>query len=174
MTKRRWIRWSLILLILAAFAVWLEPTRVVWGWLRGEAFYQGRPTSYWARQIEPWDSCCAVGFRGGIWRWSVVYEYVPKVSALHRWLSKYVSLPRPTWPAVLDSDAESAPVLHELLAHPTALVEKWAIVGIERMNTREKGPTIRIVLERDDTGNIETSSLLPGNDAILDDLLNQR
>jgi hypothetical protein len=44
MTKRRLIRWSLILVIFAAFAVWLEPRRVVWGWLRGEAFYLGRPT----------------------------------------------------------------------------------------------------------------------------------
>ena len=44
MTKRRVLRWSLILVTLAAFAVCLEPTRVVWGWLRGEAFYQGRPT----------------------------------------------------------------------------------------------------------------------------------
>ena len=44
MTKRRLLRWSLLLVILAAFAVWLEPTRVVWGWLRGAAFYQGRPT----------------------------------------------------------------------------------------------------------------------------------
>ena len=49
--------WSirlLILVILAGFIVWLEPTRVVWGWLRGEAFYQGRPTSYWAERIGPW------------------------------------------------------------------------------------------------------------------------
>src|SRR5215510_14081773 len=54
MTKRRLLRWSLILLILAAFAVWLEPTRVVWGWLRGEAFYQGRPTSYWRLKCDEW------------------------------------------------------------------------------------------------------------------------
>jgi hypothetical protein len=52
MTKRRVLRWSLVLVILAAFAVWLEPTRVGWGWLRGEAFYQGRPTSYWRALIE--------------------------------------------------------------------------------------------------------------------------
>jgi hypothetical protein len=31
MTKRRLLRYSLLLAILAAFAVWLEPTRVVWG-----------------------------------------------------------------------------------------------------------------------------------------------
>jgi len=42
MTKRRLLRWSLILAIVAAFAVWLEPTRVVWGWLRGAAFSRGR------------------------------------------------------------------------------------------------------------------------------------
>ena len=41
MTKRRLFRWSLILAIIVAFAVWLEPTRVVWGWLRGEAQSNG-------------------------------------------------------------------------------------------------------------------------------------
>jgi len=55
MLKRRLLRWSLILLILAAFAVWLEPTRVVWGWLRGEAFYQGRPTSWWRTELNRWE-----------------------------------------------------------------------------------------------------------------------
>jgi hypothetical protein len=54
MTKRRLTRWSLILVILAAFVVWLEPTRVVWGWVRGEAFYQGRPTSYWRAKCDDW------------------------------------------------------------------------------------------------------------------------
>ena len=48
------LRWLLILVILTAFAVWLEPTRVVWGWLRREAFYDGRPTSYWASELERW------------------------------------------------------------------------------------------------------------------------
>src|SRR6266542_6214518 len=56
MTKRRLLRWSLILLTFAAFAVWLESTRVVWGWLRGEAFYQGRPTSYWRQEFPNWQT----------------------------------------------------------------------------------------------------------------------
>ena len=54
MTKRRLLRWALLLVTLAAFAVWLEPTRVVWGWLRGEAFYQGRPTSWWRQELSNW------------------------------------------------------------------------------------------------------------------------
>src|SRR5262245_39883436 len=55
MTKRRLLRWSLVLVILAAFAAWLEPTRVVRGWPRGEAFYHGRPTSYWEGTLANWD-----------------------------------------------------------------------------------------------------------------------
>src|SRR5262245_49331057 len=52
MTKRRLCRWSLILVTLAVLAVWLEPSRVVWGWLRGEVFFQGRPTSFWRSVIQ--------------------------------------------------------------------------------------------------------------------------
>jgi hypothetical protein len=142
MTNRRLLRWSLILLILAAFAVWLEPTRVVWGWLRGEAFYQGRSTSYWALQIEPWDSYCCVGGSGGLWSWTWIYQYAPKTDAAHRWFSRYVNLPEPAWPAVLDGDPEAASVLHELLEHPSQLVRQWAKVGAERINTDRKGPVI--------------------------------
>ena len=52
--KRRLLRWSLLLVLLAALVVWLEPTRVVWGWVRGEAFYQERPTSYWGEELALW------------------------------------------------------------------------------------------------------------------------
>jgi hypothetical protein len=61
MTKRRLLRWSLLFVTLAAFTVWLEPTRVVWGWLRGEAFYQGRPTSYWRAEFDRWEKAIAYG-----------------------------------------------------------------------------------------------------------------
>jgi HEAT repeat protein len=37
-------------LVLAA-AVWLEPTGVVQGWLRGEAFYRNRPAHYWSKGL---------------------------------------------------------------------------------------------------------------------------
>lgn len=35
------------LLALAALGVFLDPTRTVLGYFRGEAFFQGRPTSFW-------------------------------------------------------------------------------------------------------------------------------
>lgn len=52
--NRRWLIRAFVLAVLAACIVWLEPTRVVWGWLRGEAFCQGRPTSYWRQKCDEW------------------------------------------------------------------------------------------------------------------------
>ena len=142
MSKRRLIRWSLVLAILAAFAVWLEPTRVVWGWLRGEAFYDGRPTSYWAAQIEPWDSYCSLGGHGSLGWFQVDCHYVRKLSPFHRWLKRYVNTPESTWPAILDGDREAQAVLQQLLEHPSDVVRDWAQEGINRIGTQDKGPRI--------------------------------
>jgi hypothetical protein len=49
--RKRLLLPPVILVLLMFLAVWLDPTRVLWGWLRGESFYQGRPTSYWSREI---------------------------------------------------------------------------------------------------------------------------
>jgi len=62
MWKRCRYWFLLAALIGVAFAVYFEPTRCVRGWLWGEAFFDGRPTSYWRNVIEadirgpdPWD-----------------------------------------------------------------------------------------------------------------------
>src|SRR5687767_48844 len=51
--QRLWIGLALLTITLAVLA-WFEPTGVVRGRLRGEAFYQGRPTNYWSRELERW------------------------------------------------------------------------------------------------------------------------
>ena len=48
--RKLWIV-LLSLLCLTAVCCWLDPTGVVRGWLRGESFCQGRPTSYWSRAL---------------------------------------------------------------------------------------------------------------------------
>jgi hypothetical protein len=45
--KRRWLVILAVLIVIAA-AVWLEPTGIGRGFLRGEQFFGGRPSSYWA------------------------------------------------------------------------------------------------------------------------------
>ncbi|MBI3409865.1 MAG: hypothetical protein HY040_16120 [Planctomycetes bacterium] len=59
-TVRRVFRKKLALTVLSLAAlvtlgIWLDPTRVVWGWLRGEAFYKGRPTSYWSALLDKFE-----------------------------------------------------------------------------------------------------------------------
>jgi hypothetical protein len=52
--KRRWLVLGIAIVLLLGLAAWFEPTCAVRGWLRGEAFYQGRPTSYWSRELGHW------------------------------------------------------------------------------------------------------------------------
>jgi hypothetical protein len=52
MCKRRWPWLLLVALLGVALAVYFEPSHCVRGWLRGEAFYDGRPTSYWRGVIQ--------------------------------------------------------------------------------------------------------------------------
>jgi hypothetical protein len=47
---RYWI--LLIAVVGVALAAYFEPTRCVRGWLCGEAFFDGRPTSYWRGVVE--------------------------------------------------------------------------------------------------------------------------
>jgi HEAT repeat protein len=49
--KKRWIIWVALGVTAAAVAILFEPTHVVRGWLRGERFFAGRPTSYWSKVI---------------------------------------------------------------------------------------------------------------------------
>jgi hypothetical protein len=53
-SKRRWICVAFGV-GLACAAAWFEPTGVVRGWVRGEAFYHGRPTNYWSRELRQWE-----------------------------------------------------------------------------------------------------------------------
>jgi hypothetical protein len=48
--KRTWI--LLVLLLTVGIGVYFEPTYCVRGWLHGEAFFEGRPTSYWRTVVE--------------------------------------------------------------------------------------------------------------------------
>src|SRR5262245_18206139 len=110
MTKRRLLRWSLLLVLLAAFAVWLEPTRVVWGWLRGEAFYQGRPTSWWREESQRWFMTDINSEKG------IEEDWIRKPSAWDRLIDKFVE-PGPakyslsSRPALLKGDPAATAVL---------------------------------------------------------------
>jgi hypothetical protein len=138
--KRRYRIALLLVPVLAVFIVWLEPTRVIWGWMRGETFYQGRPTSYWAARIQPWSQIV----KTSSWRRVNTYSYGAVRDPLISWLERYVSLPATRWPAVLDGDPDAAVVLHELLDHPESIVREWATEGLHRISEPATGPTVTV------------------------------
>jgi hypothetical protein len=170
MKRRRLVRLLALLAVLAALTVWLEPTRVVWGWLRGEAFYQGRPTSYWAERIRPWEisddlrinvnaAICEMtasrmearlaklqGREAPLTRQqSALYLSVPPHEGdLRKLVKPWLRLPEIPWPAVLDGDPDAEPVLTELLTHDAPGVRDWARRGLERIQSGESGPVLRV------------------------------
>jgi len=134
MSKRRLIRWSLILAILAAFAVWLEPTRVVWGWLRGEAFYQARPTSYWRLEFDRWHMTVGYG-RDPTGKEHRQEHWIRDQGWLAAWLNDDEGRECP-WPnpTVERIDAEALPVLQELVGDsPHSRVQNLANYWIKRI-----------------------------------------
>jgi len=60
-------------------------------------------------------------------------------------LARHVSLPELVWPAVLDGDAETAPVLVELLDHSDPSVHDWAVEGLVRITSGDTGPWVQRV-----------------------------
>lgn len=125
----------LVVCLAAAFvalAIWVEPTRVVWGWLRGEAFYQGRPTSYWRREIGQWRIEFVADTPGPMYR--------REQSSFERLLSYWVTIPDKPWPALLDGDRGGALVLQELLEDSPEFVRDWARVGFHRLTEGSRGP----------------------------------
>ena len=54
MHRRRYLALSALALLVATAALVESVTRAGRGWWRGEAFYRGRPTSYWAQELPRW------------------------------------------------------------------------------------------------------------------------
>jgi len=55
MTKSIWFTVVVLALAAGAFAVETS-TYIISGWWRGEAFYRGRPTSFWGQELRHWRS----------------------------------------------------------------------------------------------------------------------
>ncbi len=132
MLRRRRTWFLLIALIGVALAVYFEPSHCVRGWLRGEAFYDGRPTSYWAAEIEQWDYSASGESNAMTETWS-------RRPPWPRWLERF--LPKAEWPRLLDGDADALQVLQELCDYPSAHVRYSARMGIGRMDNCERGPS---------------------------------
>jgi hypothetical protein len=129
---KRWLRRIVIAaaLIAATGGVFFEAvTRVGRGRFAGEPFYDGRPASYWANEIERWETEDP--------SYRTIQKYVRR-PPWPRWTERI--LPEPVWPALLDGDRAALPVLQALRDHPSKDIQDWARIGVERLDNDERGP----------------------------------
>src|SRR5262245_3355773 len=162
MTNRRLLRWSLLLLALASFAVWLEPTRVVWGWLRDESFYQGRPSSWWANELRQWDVVLLDStFRPlasqdrsqELDRENWEKPFIFRRTRPFAWLRQCVKIQEPAEiPSIIEmgmgstllhGEEEAAAVLHELAECTDSHVRRQAKYGIQMIELRRRAKDTR-------------------------------
>ena len=54
MKRKSLILFAFVEALLVLAAIYFEPTYGVRGQLRGEAFFDGRPTSWWRRDMQHW------------------------------------------------------------------------------------------------------------------------
>ncbi len=126
--RRTWI--LLVAVTAVALAVYFEPTHCVRGWLRGEAFYDGRPTSFWAAEVQQWE---VTGGGGNATCWDEYYSRRPRWP---RWTEQFFA--KAEWPKLFNGDPDGLPVLRELRNHRSPEVQDWARVGIERAESQDK------------------------------------
>jgi hypothetical protein len=140
MRIRRRYRLLLLGLCAVALAVYFEPSHCVRGWLWGEAFFDGRPTSWWRGELERWevknDFVCLdrAMTRQNIYRrtpspiedlYNRWLPFVPKRDAVDFQAS--LEGPRLIW----DWDNEAAiPVLRALLDDPSPKIRFFAQIGL--------------------------------------------
>jgi hypothetical protein len=128
---KRWLRRIVIAAALIAVVVGASfegVTHIGRGRLYGEPFYEGRPASFWANEIERWETQDAT--------WAT--QTYTRRPTWPRWVERMI--PEPRWPRLLDGDPDGLAVLQALGKHPSSAVKDWARIGIERIDNGERGP----------------------------------
>jgi HEAT repeats len=137
MSRRVLLRAGLLLgAVLAGSLLSPDVRWAVWGWLRGEAFYRGRPASYWREEARGWDRwVVAAGYEGapdgGCFWCSTSWSRPP--SPWQEWLGIDVArlVPsRPANPPLLAGSPAAVPVLTELLRDRDPKVRHMAAQGL--------------------------------------------
>jgi hypothetical protein len=136
---KKWLRGTLLAALAAGLlsgALYEYATHVGRGWLHGEAFFQGRPTSYWRSVIVDWvDRFDApdlavwylLNYISDDYGWAVPLPPPPPprptaMTKLRGWTGDLALIPddsRP--PNVLLGDADAEPVLREMEDDPVLL-----------------------------------------------------
>lgn len=133
---------ALFVLIALTASLYCNLHHAIPGWLRGEALYRGRPTSYWRNEINRWEGFRFPSIDGAfsITEFSIYHRAQSPWQKQFRWL-----LPeqKDQWPALFDGDPEGRLVLQQLANDADLHVHTWGSEGLRRIESGEKGPFLR-------------------------------
>ena len=137
---KRWQRYAVSTLEVAAVlsVAYFEPTHSVRGTLRGEAFYNGKPTSWWRHELDCWDvsSVLLTNQLAGVDGRLIFYER--KLTWFEqqreRWISgrsgKVKINHLLVGPKILSGGGDAEPVLRSLVDDPSPRVRRMARIGL--------------------------------------------
>lgn len=134
MNRKRTLYFVLFVTV-AAFAVWLDPTRIAWGWLRGEAFYENRPTAFWRHQLMRWQmdeknwGCLEIWTRDKDW-----------MDEVNEWWTGEMAFESMARPEILRGDAAAQAVLEALRDDPSEHIRQHAELGLTAIRNRQGLP----------------------------------
>lgn len=138
---KRWVLASLVGLLCVAILVFPTSRFLLFGWIRGESFYGGRPTSDWHREIHGYDE-----------HWFPLsqdwYLSRPVSSGLVGWWRKLCGFDEQATIGVqsplLSGDPEALHVLMELLQYPDNHSRRVGAYGLGKIGTQARSavPTL--------------------------------
>jgi hypothetical protein len=132
--KRRWRLWLILTLLFVGGSL-LHPA-VHWrliGWAKGEAFYQGRPTSYWRWECERWQP-------GRLWSYSS-WSWHRAPSQWENVLNRLLDTPFSSSEGLPlhQGEPEGVPVLIELVESSRGNTRLIAIQGLAHVGRSANG-----------------------------------
>jgi HEAT repeats len=142
--KRRWRLWLCLALVFLVWAGLLYPPfhwRLI-GWMRGEAFYQGRPTSYWRQKIQQYQHSTMEERQASHDHWMRKVEEFLGLQSNDLLKHPYTELNNPS---AVDNSA-AVPVLLQLLQDSDPLIRGTAALEIANYR-RPTGPAIPILID---------------------------
>jgi hypothetical protein len=139
-------KWPMLLIyateaLIVLAAVYFEPTYCVRGKLWGEAFFEGRPTSYWRAELEHWE---VKRILNPYWRGYKVCSFERRSTQFEEFRERWFPakkersvnkglfwlLTQNNGPSILRELEAAAPVLREMLHDPSPKIRLFAQIGL--------------------------------------------
>jgi hypothetical protein len=128
-SMRRRRRLLLILPLLSGLLLLPQVRWPVYGWLRGEAFYQGMPTSYWREECRHWlPREIRISATPQV-------EWNRQSSEFEKWRDSFLHLPKNETFPLITGDPQCLPVLIELLQFEDKQLSRIVLYALERIGS---------------------------------------